>query len=164
MSGLKTDDPSASLRTGRGRKRYSSEAGQSLLWMTFVMMFVLVPLLVLVVDGIQFWRIRNQLQTATDAACEEAAYVGADRRAYRDSGVTRFGDIGQAKADATKTFYTTLHNAGALQYDPAIQIRFDNGVPSAICNSVASVQPLISALAPSISIQTESESEIRFSR
>ncbi len=141
-----------------------SEAGQSLLWTTFVFMFVLVPLLILVVDGIQFWRIRNQLQVATDAACEEAAYVGADRRAYRDSGAVRFGNTGQAKADATNTFYVTLHNADALQYNPSIQIRFDSGFPSAICNATASVQPLISALAPSISIQTESESEIRFSR
>ncbi|MBL7164056.1 MAG: hypothetical protein ISS57_15775 [Anaerolineales bacterium] len=141
-----------------------SEAGQSLLWTTFVFMFVLVPLLVLVVDGIQFWRIRNQLQTATDAACEEAAYVGADRRAYRDSGVVRFGNTGQAKADATKTFYATLHNTDAFQYSPSIQIGFDDGIPSSICNATASVQPLISALAPSISIQTESESEIRFSR
>jgi len=141
-----------------------SEAGQSLLWTTFVFMFVLVPLLVLVVDGIQFWRIRNQLQTATDAACEEAAYVGADRRAYRDSGVVRFGNTGQAKADATKTFYTTLHNTDAFQYSPSIQIGFDSGVPSAKCSASASVQPLISALAPSITILTESESEIRFSR
>jgi len=141
-----------------------SESGQSLLWTTFVFMFVLVPLLVLVVDGIQFWRIRNQLQTATDAACEEAAYIGADRRAYRDSGAVRFGNTSQAKTDATKTFYTTLHNTDAFQYSPSIQIGFDSGVPSAKCSATASVQPLISALAPSISILTESESEIRFSR
>ena len=156
-------------KTGDRRPRVQvpakkSEAGQSLLWTTFVFMFVLVPLLVLVVDGIQFWRIRNQLQTATDAACEEAAYVGADRRAFRDSGVVRFGNTSQAKADATKTFYTTLHNTDAFQYSPSIQIGFDSGVPSAKCSATALVQPLISALAPSISILTESESEIRFSR
>ena len=156
-------------KTGDRRPRVQvqakrSEAGQSLLWTTFVFMFVLVPLLILVVDGIQFWRIRNQLQTATDAACEEAAYVGADRRAYRDSGIVRFANTGQAKADATKTFYATLHNTDAFRYSPSIQIGFDGGVPSSICNATASVQPLISALAPSISIQTTTESEIRFSR
>ena len=158
MDGRKTGD----RRRGVYGKR--SEAGQSLLWMTFVFMFVLVPLLILVVDGIQFWRIRNQLQTATDAACEEAAYVAADRRAYRDSGVVRFANTGQAKAEAAKTFHVTLHNTDAFRYSPSIQIGFENGVPSAVCSATASVQPMISALAPSISIQAASESEIRFSR
>ena len=158
MDGRKTGD------RRRGVYGKPSEAGQSLLWMTFVFVFVLVPLLVLVVDGIQFWRIRNQLQTAADAACEEAAYVAADRRAYRDSGTVRFSNTGQAKADATKTFYTPLHNTDAFRYSPSIQIGFDAPSASARCNAAASVQPLISALAPSISIQTESESEIRFSR
>lgn len=143
--------------------RRMTEAGQSLLWFTIVILFVGVPLMVLVIDGIQFWRVRNQLQVAADAACEEAAYVGADRRAYRENGVQQFGDTGTARADAISTFYATLFNADALQYGPTIAIAFDNGVPSAVCTASADVQPLISTFAPAITIDVEAESEIRFS-
>ena len=144
--------------------RRPTEAGQSLLWFTIVMLFVGVPLMILVVDGIQFWRVRNQLQVAADAACEEAAFVGADRAAYRESGVARFGSTGQATADATNTFYATLFNRDALQYGPTLQIRFDNHMPGAICTASANLQPMISALAAAIPIEVEAVSEIRFSR
>ena len=145
------------------RRKIAPEMGQSLLWFTIVMLFVGVPLMVLVVDGIQFWRVRNQLQVAADAACEEAAYVGADRRAYRESGVQQFGDTGTASADARQTFFATLHNADALRYGPSISIAFDNGVPSAICNARADVQSLIASFIPAVTIDVEAESEIRFS-
>ena len=143
--------------------RRPTEAGQSLLWFTIVMLFVGVPLMVLVVDGIQFWRVRNQLQVAADAACEEAAYVGADRRAYRENGVQLFGDTGTASADARQTFYATLFNADVLQYGPTLSIAFDNGAGSAICNASANVQSLIASIIPAITIDVEAESEMRFS-
>ena len=141
----------------------AGESGQALIWTAVVFLFLLVPLLVLVVDGLQFWRIRNQLQVAADAACEEAAYVGADRRAYRENGVQQFGDTGTARTDAISTFYATLFNADALQYGPTISIAFDNGAGSAICNARADVAPMISAFASTITIAVEAESEIRFS-
>ena len=145
------------------RPKKTRESGQALIWTAVVFLFLLVPLLVLVVDGLQFWRIRNQLQVAADAACEEAAYVGADRRAYRENGVQQFGDTGTARTDAISTFYATLFNADALQYGPTFSIAFDNGVPGAICNARADVAPMISAFASAITIAVEAESEIRFS-
>ncbi|MEA3350392.1 MAG: pilus assembly protein TadG-related protein [Chloroflexota bacterium] len=144
--------------------RSRSESGQSLIWTTMLLAFVVVPLLVLVVDGIQLWRVRNQLQTATDAACEEAAWVAADRQAFRDSGVTRFYNQAQAVSEGTSTFQQVLSNTGTLQYSPGIAIGFDASVPSSQCTSTAFVSLLVSATIPDVTVTVESQSEIHFSR
>ena len=60
------------------------EAGQSMAWAAVFLAFVLVPLLTLVVDGGRLFYVRLRLQTAVDAACEDAAWSAADRRAFRD--------------------------------------------------------------------------------
>jgi len=141
-----------------------SETGQSLIWTTMLLAFVILPLLVLVVDGIQLWRIRNQLQTATDAACEEAAWVAADRQTFRDSGVTTLHNLGRAKSDALASFHRVLSNTDAFQYSPGVVIVFNASVPSARCSSAAAVTLLISSILPAVTIEVESESQIRFSR
>jgi hypothetical protein len=144
------------------RKR--SERGQSLVWTAVLLLFVVVPLLILIVDGLQLWRIRNQLQTATDAACEEAAWVAADRRTFRDTGNKTVANQSQARSDALDTFHRTLHNTGALQYSPALVVGFDTSKPSAQCQSSASVTLLLSGIIPAVTIETRAEALIRFSR
>ena len=49
------------------------EQGSSMAWTAVFLITVLSPLMLLVIDGARLLYIRGRLQTATDAACEDAA-------------------------------------------------------------------------------------------
>ena len=84
------------------------EQGSSMAWTAVFLTTVLLPLMLLVIDGSRLLYIRGRLQTATDAACEDAAWVAGDRLKYIDTGQTQFGNDWYVIDVAQNTFAATL--------------------------------------------------------
>ncbi len=125
------------------------------------------PLLTLVVDGGRLYFVRQRLQTAVDAACEDAAWSAADKRTIPgDSGVTTFQTTSTQIAAAQNTFYQTLGERSAANYSARVGINPDYANARMICLAQASV-PLLTAggllYSPAV-ITTTSISKIRFAR
>lgn len=138
------------------------EAGSSLAWTAIFFAAVLVPLMIFVVDGARILRVRSRLQTAVDAACEDAAWSAADVDHYRETGETRFKQNWYIFSIAHTTFQNVLNDQGISQYYPALRVFPDNTHALVACDAQAHVPLLIGSGAASI--ETESVSQIRFSR
>jgi uncharacterized membrane protein len=61
-------------------------------WTAIFLATVLLLLMLFVIDGSRLLYVRGRLQTATDAACEDAAWAAGDRPNYMDTGQTRLGN------------------------------------------------------------------------
>ena len=145
---------------------FRCEAGQSMAWAAVVMAFVVLPLLTLVVDGGRLYYVRLRLQTATDAACEDAAWSAADRRVFRDTGETTFQRNWYPVAMAQNTFHQTLGEQAVADYSAVVVIRPDYFNARMNCQAYATV-PLLTAgglMFSPASISTTSISKIRFTR
>lgn len=138
----------------------------SMAWTAVVLAVVVVPLLTLVVDGARLFYVRGRLQTAVDAACEDAAWSAADRRAYRDGGVTTFNKSGGALGSAVTTFNQTLGDQVAKKFMASVSIQPIFNQARMECQAKASV-PLVTAgglFWSPVSIEAQSSSIIRFTR
>ncbi len=130
------------------------------------MAFVVLPLLTLIVDGGRLYFVRQRLQTAVDAACEDAAWSAADRQAFRDSGVTTFQTNGFSIGLAQNTFQQTLGEQAAANFSAGVTISPDYANARMNCLAQASV-PLLTAgglLYSPAAISATSISKIRFTR
>ena len=142
----------------------TSERGSSLAWTAIFLAAVVLPLMTLVFDGARLFYVRGRLQTATDAACEDAAWSGADYRAFRDSGETRFlPDLGGVLAGARSTFDGTLGDRSRVNFSASVAITPDFNQVVMRCNSLASV-PLAVGLGSPVQIRSQAVSAIRFNR
>jgi len=143
-------------------KKKDTEKGQSLVLTALIFAFVVIPLFILVIDGTRLWRIRNRLQTATDAACEGAAVSAVDIQAFQMTGKATFQSAHHIWNVAQSTFQDTLAEQGQMNYSAGIQLFPDYGIPSISCTSSASIPLMIWPGA--VSISTEAISEIQFIR
>ena len=139
----------------------NSEYGSSMAWTCVVLSFLLIPLLTMIADGARLLNVRSRLQTATDAACEDASWSAADLRAFRDAGTTTFEENWYWIARAQSTFNQTLGEQAAVQYSAWVSIFPDLGSAFMDCQSAASVPLLVGAGVP-INIHAVSSSRIRF--
>jgi len=140
-----------------------SEQGSSMAWTAIFLSFLLVPLMTMIVDGGRLLSVRNRLQTATDAACEDAAWSAADYRACRDSGDTTFEINWYWIGRAQSTFNQTLGEQATVQYSAWINIVPDFNTAYMNCSSAASVALLSGAgITSPVTIRASSSSRIRF--
>jgi hypothetical protein len=151
-------------RAPAGKRGRIGEQGQSLAWTAVVLSFLLLPLITAVADGGRLLLVRNRLQTATDAACEDAAWSAADYETFRASGVTTFQKnwywIGRAQA----TFNQTLGDQNVLRYAAWVDITPDHDQAYMNCRAMAQV-PLLMAgglVASPLNLHAVSSSRIRF--
>ena len=145
-------------------KRNRTEYGSSMAWTALVLSMILVPLLTLVTDGGRILFVRNRLQTATDAACEDAAWSAADFRAWRDSSTTTFETNYYWLARAQSTFYQSLSDQGTIQYSAYVSIFPDYVGAFMNCSSSAQL-PLLSGaglVASPVTVNATCSSRIRF--
>lgn len=136
----------------------------SLAWGAVVLTLVVGPLLALIVDGARLFYVRGRLQTAIDAACEDAAWSAADRRAYRDTGATTFESNASIFHAALATFKKTLGDQASKQFYASATITPDYDQARMQCRASADV-PLLTAgglLFSPAHIRAESISLIRF--
>jgi hypothetical protein len=140
------------------------EPGSSLAWAAIFLATLLLPLLLLVVDGSRLPDIRGRLQTATDAACEDAAWLVGDRSRYLESGQSLFGNLQAAYAQAQNTFYSTLDERNRMGFSAVLSLTFDEASSQVVCSATASVPVLFDPLedAPVVTIPASAIAAIRF--
>lgn len=137
-----------------------SEKGSMLAWVAVLMFFVVVPLIALVADGTRLYIIRNRVQMATDAACEDAAWSASDRARFRETGQATFISSGEAAAIAQATYIATLVERGQMNYSASIAVQADFGNLRVLCQGQASVPLMLFDYA--VPIVAPSASSIRF--
>ena len=133
-------------------------------WTAVFLSFVLIPLLALLVDGGRLFYVRLRLQTAVDAACEDAAWSAADRRAFRDQGVTTFLSDGSSMTAGQTTFQQTLGEQSEADFSAGVSIIPDYTNARMNCQATARV-PLLTAggmLYSPVTISAASVSKFRF--
>jgi hypothetical protein len=143
---------------------HPSEHGSALAWTAIFLAFVVLPFLALIADGARLFYVRSRLQTATDAACEDAAWSAADLRTFRDTGTVTFEDDWYTLALAQNTFSQSLGEQAVQQFSASVVISLDVTNALASCSAVASV-PLMTTLGLAfspVSIEALSVSAIRF--
>ncbi len=136
------------------------ERGQALALTAVVFAFVLLPLMALLFDGARLYHIRTRLATATDAACEDAAYSAADYAAYRDTGTVTYRPGWYVIGVAHSTFQNTLSEQYRMRYAAAILVEPDYVDAVVHCTASASVPLLMLPVTDTLSVSTESA--IRF--
>ena len=142
----------------------TGEHGSSLAWVAIFLAAVVLPLMALVIDGSRLYYVRGRLQTATDAACEDAAWSGADYRIFRDTGQTRFvPDMAAVISQAQGTFNATLGDRSRVNFTASTSITPDFARVLVRCNASASV-PLAVMPGSAVKIHAQSVSAVRFTR
>jgi hypothetical protein len=141
-----------------------AECGSSLAWTAIFLLTVLAPLMLLLGDGSRLMYIRGRLQTATDAACEDAAWLVGDRHAYLMSGESNFSDPGSALEQAQATFASTLGEASRMAFSAGLHITFDEAGSQVLCTAAASVPILfaVGGMSPQVEIPAQASAAIRF--
>lgn len=137
-----------------------SERGAAMAWTAVLFAFVLVPLMILTLDGTRLFYVRSHLQTATDAACEDAAWSGADIVAFQQTGVPQLRTDWYPLAVAQTTFANVTSDAGFTQYSPVVHVVLDTPSLSAQCQAVASVPLLVGT--GTLTLHATSVSSMRF--
>ena len=145
------------------RIRYP-EQGSSMAWTAVFLITVMLPLMLLVIDGSRVFYIRGRLQTATDAACEDAAWAAGDRPEYIDSGQTRLGNDWHVVEVAQNTFISTLNERTRMAFTPELQVTLDDTNLQILCSANAQVPVLISAagVTPQINVPVTTTASVRF--
>jgi uncharacterized membrane protein len=141
-----------------------TERGSSLAWTAVFLTSLLLPLMLLGVDGARLFYVRGRLQTATDAACEDAAWLAGDRRKYLESGLSQFGDLQNALGQAQSTFTSTLNERDRMAFSAALSITLNDPFDLVLCTAMASVPVLFtgSGRALMVSVPASAVSAIRF--
>ena len=140
------------------------EQGSSMAWTAVLLITVLMPLMLLIIDGSRLFYIRGRLQTATDAACEDAAWAAGDRLKYIDSGQTRLGNNGHVIEVAQNTFASTLNESTRMAFAPHLSVMLDHSTNQILCSATAQVPVLFNAVGvvPQVNLPANTIASIRF--
>jgi uncharacterized membrane protein len=131
-----------------------------------VIPFLVMPLLTLVVDGARLYYVRGRIQTAADAACEDAAWSAADRYRFKTEGITTFETNWYAIARAQNTFQRTLGEQTSKNFSAVVVINPDYVQARMNCQAVARV-PLLTLgglMWSPARVEIYSTAKIRFTR
>ncbi len=141
-----------------------SEQGSAMAWAALALAFLVVPLMTLLVDGGRLLTVRNRLQTATDAACEDAAWSAADYAVFRDSGIITFEHNWYWIGRAQDTFNQTLGDQSAIQYTADVDIQPDFNAAYMNCSATARMPLLMGGgiVGSPVTLRAVSSSKIRF--
>jgi len=141
-----------------------SEHGSSLAWTAVFLTTVLMPLMLLIIDGSRLLYLRGRLQTATDAACEDAAWAAGDRPKYIDTGQTQFGNEWYVVEIAQNTFMSTLNERTRMAFSPELRVTLDGTNNQILCAATAQMPVLIkvAGVALQVNVPASTVASIRF--
>jgi uncharacterized membrane protein len=141
-----------------------SERGSSMAWTAIFLTTVLVPLMLFVIDGSRLLYVRGRLQTATDAACEDAAWAAGDRPNYTDTGQTRLGNNWYVVGVAQNTFTRTLSESDRMAFTPLLSVTLDYANRQILCSATSRVPVIFNAVgvAPQVNVRANAIAAVRF--
>ena len=140
----------------------AAQRGSTLAWTAVFLGLVLVPLLMLIGDGARLLYVRARLATATDAACENAAWSTAGRPNWQWYSDDRFLQTALLQAAQT-TFYQMLAEQNKVQYTPALSVSLDSTHTIVACSAQARV-PLLVTLGQEVTMRVRVNARMRFAR
>lgn len=143
---------------------WRSQRGSSLAWAAVFMGFVLLPLMGLVGDGARLYYVRNRLDTATQAACESAAWSAGGRIGWQQQGATSFSNNLELFSLAVNTFYQMQPDRAKVPYSASISVVVDNANARLNCTGVATVPLSVNASQRRITITSQASARLRFAR
>ncbi len=151
------------LRSSRVRI-LRSDLGSSMAWTAVFLATVLTPLMLFVIDGSRLLYVRGRLQTAVDAACEDAAWAAGDRPNYIQTGQTRLGDNWYVVGVAQNTFTRTLGESLRMSFTPLLSVRLDFANNQILCSATAQVPVIFNAagVTPQVSLRANAVAAVRF--
>jgi len=136
-----------------------SEQGSTSAWAAVFLGVIMMPLLLLIGDGVRLYYVRNRLSTAAEAACEAAAWDGADRARWQMNAE----DVFRGPGGAYDTFYTMLPERSRLRYTPSLGITLDSDNNRVVCDAQAEVPLVANAAVPRpIIVRVRAVSQLRF--
>jgi uncharacterized membrane protein len=140
------------------------EGGSSLAWTAVFLITVLMPLMLLIIDGSRLLYIRGRLQTAADAACEAAAWEAGDRPEYINTGQTRLNSDWYMVEVAQNTFASTLDERSRMVFSAGLTVTLDNASHQILCSATAQVPILFSAVgvAPQVDVHANTIAMLHF--
>jgi hypothetical protein len=140
------------------------ERGSSMAWTAIFLATVLMPFMLFVIDGSRLLYVRGRLQTATDAACEDAAWAAGDRPTYIDTGETRLGNNWYVVGVAQNTFTRTLDESTRMAFTPLLSVTLDYPNNQILCSATARVSVLFNAVgvAPQVNVSANTITAVRF--
>ncbi len=143
---------------------HKSETGSSMAWTAVFLAAVLMPLMLFIIDGSRLFYVRGRLQTAADAACEDAAWAAGDRPNYTDTGQTRLGNNWYVVGVAQNTFTRTLGESARMSFTPLLSVTLDYANNQVECSAMARVPVIFNAVgvAPQIDVRAAAITAIRF--
>ncbi|MEJ5315272.1 MAG: pilus assembly protein TadG-related protein, partial [Anaerolinea sp.] len=84
------------------------ERGSTLAWVAVLLAVVVLPLMLLVGDGVRLLYVQGRLMTAADAACEDASWSVSDRLTWQRVKDDRYLANWYLVGRAQNTFYQML--------------------------------------------------------
>ena len=133
-------------------------------WTAIFLATVLMPLMLFVIDSSRLLYVRGRLQTATDAACEDAAWAAGDRLNYIHTGQTRLSNGGVVIGVAQNTFARTLDESTRMAFTPLLSVTLDYANKRILCSATARVPVIFNAVgvAPQVDLRANAISAVRF--
>lgn len=141
-----------------------SERGSAMAWTALFLSTVLLPLMLFVIDSSRLLYVRGRLQTAVDAACEDAAWAAGDRPNYLNTGQTRLGNNWYVVGVAQNTFTRTLGESARMSFQALLSVHLDYTHHQVSCSATARVPILFNAVgvAPQVNVRANAMTAVRF--
>lgn len=142
----------------------ATERGSAMAWAAIFLATVLLPLMLFTIDGSRLLYVRGRLQTAADAACEDAAWAAGDRPNYLNTGQTRLGNNWYVVGVAQNTFTRTLGESNRMAFTALLSVHLDYTNNQVSCSATARVPVLFNAVgvAPQVNVQANAMTAVRF--
>lgn len=120
--------------------RRERERGSSLAWAAVLMAVVVLPLMLLVGDGVRLYYVRSRIAQAADAACTDVSWSVGDRLTWQRLRDDRYLANWYLVGRAQNTFYQMLAEKSAVKYVPSLTLTLDWDNARAECRAQARVK------------------------
>jgi hypothetical protein len=137
------------------------ERGSTLAWVAVLLAVVVLPLMLLVGDGVRLLYVQGRLMTAADAACEDASWSVSDRLTWQRVKDDRYLANWYLVGRAQNTFYQMLAEKTAVRYFPSLSVQLDMDNGRAECRAQARV-PLTMLAGREVTIRVTANAKMRY--
>ncbi len=137
------------------------ERGSSLAWAAVFLSVVVLPLMLLVGDGVRLYYVRSRIAQAADAACTDVSWSVGDRLTWQRLRDDRYAANWYLVGRAQNTFYQMLAEKSTVQYVPSLTLTLDWDNARAECRAQARVR-LTMIPNQEVTIRTAAYARMRF--
>ncbi len=119
---------------------HKPERGSSLAWAAVFLAVVVLPLMLLVGDGVRLYYVRSRIAQAADAACADVSWSVGDRLTWQRLRDDRYAANWYLVGRAQNTFYQMLAEQTVVKYVPSLSLNLDWDNARVQCRAQARVR------------------------